>query len=102
LEDQALLRKLELPISNDLYSIRETTQAIVILADAEKNQLIELAKNGCIDAQLYIWLAYTKGLYGFPKNTVLANQLKTQYKSENVQKRTDRIAAKTANKTAEL
>lgn len=85
-ENQALLAKLTLPNCR-LPFTQAVSEPIVILTEAEKSQLITLADNGCVDAQQYVWLAYTKGLYGFAKNAALAGELKARYKAASVERR---------------
>ena len=91
-EDKGLLKKLALPLSDPYYG-KPVTESIAILTESEKHQLIMLADNGSVEAQQYLWIAYTQGMYGFSKNESLAIQLKARYKTENLQRKKAKVSS---------
>jgi hypothetical protein len=84
-EDPAneLLEKCKLPKSDPLNQTPQKQKSVQNLTVDEQEALMRLADKGNLDAQHYVWLGVSRGLYGFSKSTELALQLKAVYKKAN-------------------
>jgi hypothetical protein len=84
-EDAAndLLEKCRLPKSDPLNQTPQKQKSVQTLTEDERTALMRLADKGNLDAQHYVWLGVSRGLYGFKKDPKLSDQLKADYKSAN-------------------